>query len=129
MPILRSPDAAAVASPVRERRDLPLADTWNLHDIFPTWEAWDAACAQLEADIREYAALKGSLARGADALLTALRRSDELSQVVSKVYYFASLHYDEDQRSNEMNGRRQRVQLLHAQWRQAASWFSPELLA
>lgn len=129
MPILRSPDAAAVASPVRERRDLPLADTWNLHDIFPTWEAWDTACAQLEADIGAYAALKGSLARGADALLTALRRSDELSQVVSKVYYFASLHYDEDQRSNEANGRRQRVQLLHAQWRQAASWFSPELLA
>jgi oligoendopeptidase F len=128
MHTFRSPDAA-VASPVRERRDLPAADTWNLDDIFPSWDGWEAAYAQLDAEIRAYAGRQGSLARGAAALLDALRASDMLGQLAYRVYYYASLHYDEDQRNNDANGKRQRVQLLLAQWRQATSWFNPELLA
>ncbi len=47
MHILRSPEAA-VAVPVRERRDLAVADTWNLNDIFSSWEAWEEAYQKLE---------------------------------------------------------------------------------
>ncbi len=128
MHILRSPEAA-VAVPVRERRDLAVADTWNLNDIFSSWEAWEEAYQQLESSITAYAARQGTLARGPDSLLDALRASDELGQLAYRVYYFTSLHYDEDQRDNDANGKRQRVQLLLARWRQATSWFNPELLA
>src|SRR5262249_36484490 len=75
------------------------------------------------------AARQGTLARGADSLLGALRTSDALGQLAYKVYYYTSLHYDEDQRDNDANAKRQRVQLLLARWRQATSWFNPELLA
>ncbi len=128
MHILRSPEAA-VAVPVRERRDLAVADTWNLNDIFSSWEAWEEAYQKLESSINAYAARQGTLARGPDSLLDALRASDELGQLAYRVYYFTSLHYDEDQRDNDANGKRQRVQLLLARWRQATSWFNPELLA
>ena len=46
-----------------------------------------------------------------------------------RVWYFASLQYDEDQRNNDINARRQQVQILFAQQQQASSWFNPELLA
>ena len=46
-----------------------------------------------------------------------------------RVWYFASLQYDEDQRNNEINARRQQVQILFARQQQASSWFNPELLA
>ncbi len=128
MHILRSLEAA-VAVPVRERRDLAVADTWNLNDIFSSWEAWEEAYQKLESSITAYAARQGTLARGPDSLLDALRASDELGQLAYRVYYFTSLHYDEDQRDNDANGKRQRVQLLLARWRQATSWFNPELLA
>ena len=55
--------------------------------------------------------------------------NDRLGQVAYKVYCFASLTYDEDQRDTEVNGRKQQVQALLARWQQATSWFSPELLA
>jgi oligoendopeptidase F len=125
----RSPTESAAAAPVRERRDVPAAHTWNLADIFPTWEAWEAACRQLEADIGAYAVRKGSLASGGESLLEALRASDALGQLAYRVYYHASLNYDGDQRDNAANARRQRVQHLLAEWRQATSWFNPELLA
>jgi oligoendopeptidase F len=123
----RSPDAA-VAVAVRERRELPVADTWNLDDIFSSWDAWEASYATLDRSIDAYAKRQGTLARGAQSLLDALRASDELGQLAYKVYYYTSLHYDEDQRNNDANAKRQRVQLLLARWRQATSWFNPELL-
>src|SRR5206468_3799558 len=54
--------------------------------------------------------------------------SDDIGQLTYKVWFFASLKYDEDQRDNQINARRQQVQILFAKASQAAAWFNPELL-
>jgi oligoendopeptidase F len=112
----------------RRREEIPERFKWNLHDIFPNWEEWDAAYKQLEAGIDKYAALKGTLASGPAKLLEAFRLSEELGQLAYRVWYFPSLRYDEDQRDNAVNAKRQQVQILFARWKQAESWFNPELL-
>jgi oligoendopeptidase F len=112
----------------RRREEIPERFKWNLHDIFPNWEEWDAAYKQLEAGIEKYAALKGTLASGPAKLLEAFRLSEELGQLAYRVWYFPSLRYDEDQRDNAVNAKRQQVQILFARWKQAESWFNPELL-
>ena len=86
------------------------------------------ATSSLEAGIDRYAALKGTLAEGPDRLLEAFRLSEELGQLAYRVWYFPSLRYDEDQRDNTVNAKRQQVQILFARWKQAESWFNPELL-
>src|SRR5207248_8820984 len=101
---------------------------WNLTHIFPDWDAWQAAYDELEKKIATYAALHGSLAQGADRLLATMRLSDEIGQLTYKVWFFASLKYDEDQRDNPINARRQQVQILFAKANQASAWFNPELL-
>jgi oligoendopeptidase F len=119
------------ATPVRPR-DRALVDDahkWNLDDIYPDWTAWEAARAELDRRIDEYGGLKGTLGRGPDRLRAAFQLNDDLGQQAYKVHFYASLKYDEDQRDNAVNGRRQQVQALLARWQQATSWFSPELLA
>jgi oligoendopeptidase F len=54
---------------------------------------------------------------------------DDMGALSYRVWYYASLHYDEDQRNNEINARRQQVQILFAKQQQASSWFNPEVLA
>jgi oligoendopeptidase F len=112
----------------RPRADIPSQFTWNLGDIFPNWAAWDAGYRELDRRIDEFAALRGSLSSGPAAVLTAFRLNDELGQLAHKVWYFASLQYDEDQRDNAANARKQQVQLVLAKSSQASSWFNPELL-
>src|SRR5262249_42024247 len=46
-----------------------------------------------------------------------------------RIWYYASLSYDQDQRDNAANARRQRVQILLAKAQQETSWFNPELLS
>jgi oligoendopeptidase F len=123
-PLIQSPP------PVRSRNraEIPGRYKWKVGDIFQSWDAWESAYKQLEAGIERYAELKGTLASGPQALQTAFSLSEELGQLAYRVWYFPSLQYDEDQRDNTINARRQQVQILFAKWKQAESWFSPELL-
>ena len=121
---LETPAAPSFAN----RGDVPDRFKWNLHHIFSDWTEWQAAYDALETKIGAYAALQGSLAQGADRLLAAMKLSDDIGQVTYKVWYFASLKYDEDQRDNQINARRQQVQILFAKANQASAWFNPELL-
>jgi oligoendopeptidase F len=112
----------------RNRAEIPDRFKWNVEDIFPSWDAWEAAYRQLEAGVTRYAELKGTLAKGPASLLEAFRQSEALGQLAYRVWYYPSLQYDEDQRDNTVNARRQQVQILFARWKQVESWFSPELL-
>src|SRR5262245_51663190 len=113
--------------PARDR--IPARYTWDLSAICADWNAWQESYAQLDAAITAFTKFQGTLASGAEALLTAFTAMDTMGALSYRVWYFASLHYDEDQRDNDVNARRQQVQILFARQQQAASWFNPELLA
>jgi len=120
--------AGPTTARTRTRTEIDDRFKWDLTDIYPDWETWNTARTALEARIVEYGALKGTLAQGPDRLLAAFVLNDELGQLAHKVFFYPSLRYDEDQRDNQINARRQQVHALMARWQQATSWFSPELL-
>jgi oligoendopeptidase F len=117
---------ASALVPLREALDTRF--TWDLSAIFSSWEQWEEGFQLLERGIDGYRQFEGRLSAGSGQLLAALQEQDRLGQLAYRVWYYASLQYDQDQRDNTVNGRKQRVQLLIARWRQATSWFSPELL-
>jgi oligoendopeptidase F len=119
---------SVAAARTRDRHQIEDKYKWNLDDIFPSWAAWQEAYSTLEAGIDRFAALKGSLASGPEKLVEAFQLSDELGQLAYRVWYYPSLRYDEDQRDNDVNAKRQQVQILFARLQQAQSWFNPELL-
>jgi oligoendopeptidase F len=123
-----TPAAPGASTLVPARESLDQKYTWDLSSIFSSWEEWEAAFADLDRGIQAYKKYEGTLSQGADQLLLALKDRDALAQLSYKVWYYPSLQYDEDQRNNTINARRQRVQLLLAKWQQATSWFQPELL-
>ena len=99
----------------------------DLRPIFASWEDWELACDELGELVDRLARLQGTLSQ-APALLAVLRLQDELGQLAHRVWYYPSLTYDQDQRDNSVNAKRQRVQVLFARWEQAGAWFKPELL-
>jgi oligoendopeptidase F len=115
--------------PLPSRDAIPERYKWDLTAICRDWTAWQEDYRRLEAGIESFKTLQGSLARGPEALLAAFRVMDEMGALSYRVWYYASLQYDEDQRNNDVNARRQHVQILFARQAQAGAWFNPELLA
>src|SRR5262245_56341674 len=126
---LLKPAEASAAPALSERDQIADRFKWDLTRIYPDWNAWQAAYVELDARIDEFAGLRGSLEGGGpSALLRALTLRDQIGQLEYKVWYFASLCYDQDQRDNQVNAKRQQVQILFAKAAQASAWFDPELL-
>jgi oligoendopeptidase F len=125
---LLAPAEATAAPPLRDRDQIADRFKWNLTSIFEGWDAWHAGYLELDGRIAAFEALQGTLDSGPGSLLGALKLRDEIGQLAYKVWYFASLWYDQDQRDNEINARRQQVQILFAKEAQATAWFDPELL-
>jgi len=111
------------------RDAIPTRYKWDLASICQNWDEWHAAYTKLDQAIAAFPAFQGTLARGPERLLAAFTAMDAMGALSYRVWYFAALHYDEDQRNNEINARRQQVQILFAKQQQVSSWFNPELLA
>jgi len=111
------------------REEIPAEYKWDLNDIYPSWEAWSEGMAKMETLMEEYAALKGTLSQGPDALLKAFRLSDELGMLLYKVYRYPGLASAVDQKDNEIAGKFQQVQIAYAKFNTATAWFDPELLS
>jgi oligoendopeptidase F len=117
------------SGPVPDRDAIPVKYRWDLHSICSSWDEWSASYATLDAAIGAFKTRQGTLGQGPSSLLDAFKAMDAMGALAYQVWYFAALHYDQDQRNNEINGRRQQVQILFARQQQASSWFNPELLA
>jgi oligoendopeptidase F len=114
---------------LRPRGEIPSRYKWDLAAICRDWDEWTTLFRRLEAAIEAFKTFQGMLATGPARLLGAYRALDDMGALAYRVWYYAALQYDEDQRDNTINARRQQVQILFARQQQASAWFNPELLA
>ena len=120
--------AIAAKPETRVRADIPAKYRWDFAPIYPSWEAWDAGMKEMETKMDAFAALKGSLAKGPEAVLKAYNAYDEIGMLQYKVYRYPQLQRDVDTRNQEIAGKFQRVGAVFAKFGTATAWFAPELL-
>lgn len=115
--------------------DLPTRDQieekykWDLSDIYPDWEAWQADMEKIEGMMDEFADLKGTLTSGPEALIYAYRLNDQLDVLAYKVYRYPGLQSALDSRDNEIAAKLQEVQNLFARFNTKTAWLKPEMLS
>lgn len=112
----------------RVRAEIPSEYKWDFSTIFADWAAWESGMKEMQSKMDVYAALKGTLADGPEAILKAYRLDDEIGMLSYKVYCYASLQRDVDLRDQEIAGRFQEVRAMFAKFGTATAWFTPELL-
>jgi oligoendopeptidase F len=112
----------------RQRADIPDQYKWNLADIYPSLEAWQAAKDKVAAAIPGLAAWQGKLGSSAATLADALDATYALDKELSRVFVYASMRADEDMRNAESEGRRQQMVQLAAAFNAATAYLEPEIL-
>jgi len=112
-----------------ERAKIDARYKWNLDDIFPTEEAWEAAFKRCEGLVEEMKAKKGTLGQSCESLLSALQLRDKMGADLRHVGHYAFLHYALNMSDDKASGRVERLRGLGTRAGSALSWFTPELLA
>ena len=121
---------AGSAKPATQNRaEIGAQYQWDFSDIYPSWDAWEAALKETDAKMSAFAARKGTLKSGAAALLDAYRAFDEIGMLQYKIYRYPQLQRDVETRNQDVAGKFQRVGVLFAKFDTATAWFTPELLS
>lgn len=112
-----------------KRSEVPVDQTWNLEDIFPTKEAWEAEFNQVAGMISTVANFKGRLGECAKSLLECLEAQEALLKRLARVSAYASLHLAGDGTCPENQVMAGRASALGTRIRAAASFIRSEALA
>lgn len=105
------------------------AAQWDLADLYPSLDAWKAAREKVLAALPRLKSWQGRLGESAATLLGALEDMSVVSREAERVYIYASLKADEDQRVSEGQEREAQARDMYTALMEAVAWQSPEILA
>lgn len=80
----------------KRRAEVPVSQTWNLDDIFPSREAWEKELQAIVGDVTTVTKYQGHLGEGAKVLLDCLNAYEALLARGYRVVVYASLKLSED---------------------------------
>src|SRR5690242_7668724 len=111
-----------------KRSEVPAELTWNLETIFETTDAWEKAFTWVTDEQSKLTAYEGKLGTSAQTLYDALQLDNDISQVLGKLFAYASMRSDEDT-SNSVNlARISRTTTLASKVAAASAFMTPEIL-
>lgn len=113
----------------RDRAGIPVQETWNLADIYPSDEAWAAAKSALAARVDKILAFKGTLAKSPEQMLDCLKLNSELDRDLSRLLGYASMKSDQDTRDSKYQGMKQTLEQLATEFGAKSSFIAPEIAA
>ena len=109
-------------------RSRPEQIGWDLTEIFPSDDAWNAARTRLTARVATLSAFRGRLGESATVLREAFDAVSGTEKALARLYVYAFLKADEDRRVAAAQERRGLAASLLSEFSETVAFLSPELL-
>ncbi len=114
---------------MKNRNEIDEKYKWNVSAMYPDEADWEKdmdRCAELAS---AFAGYRGRLTGDAGTLLSALKDMEELERTFERVYVYARMKRDEDNRVSRYQSMTDRCAARAAEINAATAFFTPELLA
>ena len=112
---------------LKQREEIDDRYKWNIKAMYADEETWEKDFHRAEELAERFAGYAGTLGESAGHLLSALKDRDSLWMTAEKVYVYARMKKDEDNRVSRYQELSQRAQSLLSQISARTSFFTPEL--
>lgn len=119
----------AAGRQIPERALSDAAYQWRVSDIYADEANWQADVERVKTLTDQAAAYQGRLGQGPLLLLEYLHCQDQLSMLLNRVYLYAAMKRDEDNRVARYQAMRDTAEGLAVAVTAKLSFFEPELLA
>lgn len=111
------------------RNEVREEDTWNVADMYPTKEAWEADIEKIKACACELEKMEGKVAASAENLLFTLKKRAEMLEKTDFAFNYAERLFDEDQKNAEHQAMEAKAYAVYADASSRTSFIDPEILA
>ena len=118
-----------MAENIRERSQMDPAYTWQITDLYPDDNAWQADYERLQGVLQQLAGYAGHLNDSAATLLAFLQLQDQMAEQGDRLISYAYRKTDEDTRQAAYQEMSTRADNFIVAWGQALAFETPELLA
>jgi oligoendopeptidase F len=122
-----------IAVPLSGQSDIPqradIADEykWNLEDIYPSIDDWEADYLLVESQLDKFSDFKGKLKKSGKTILACFEIDEEVSKVLEDLFVYAYLNKDLDTRISDFQGLADRATALNIKYGEAVAFIEPEL--
>jgi oligoendopeptidase F len=120
--------AAALAAGAIHAQAVDPKDTWNLAEIYPSVEAWNADQAKLTAQLAELGKCAGQLGASAARFKQCMDLSTDMDKRIARMYVYASEKFADDTSVSASLELTQRAELLNSKLNEAQAFMRPEVL-
>ncbi|MCY8343046.1 oligoendopeptidase F [Bacillus haynesii] len=117
-----------VAEKRPKRSEVPQELTWNLTDLFSSYEAWEDALVKIEEDLVSIGSFKGRLHEGAVVLLDCLILQEKLLERLIRAAAYTHLRKSEDLTNPVNQADASRMAALQAKLNAGLSFIQSEIL-
>ncbi len=123
-----TPATKPATSDIPTRDQIEQQYKWNLADLYESDKAWENEFLALESKLSEAEQYVGKLTASAELLWNCLELRSDVSQRVSRLYQYAHLSRDLDNRQSKYQQMSDRAAALSSRIATAFSFIEPELL-
>jgi oligoendopeptidase F len=103
--------------------------SWNLDDIYKSWDLWDEDFAKLDNLMKEVEKYKGRLNENPDTFIKFLKLQEKADILSYKVYLYPNMKKDLNGNDGVAVDKLQRIMTLFSQYSTATAWVNPEILS
>lgn len=112
----------------RTRDQIDSKYKWNIKEMYPDEEQWKIDYKTVEDKAKDFTAYSGRLGESPKVLLEAMQKKDNIWLILERVYTYARMKKDEDNRVTQYQAMSDKASTLIAKTSSYLSFFIPELL-
>jgi len=102
---------------------------WDLTDLYASNETWETAFVDIQSRIQKLADLQGGFAESATSLADSMEKMSAVRKDFLRLFIYASMLNDEDQRVADSQQRLAKVRALGTEFSEVTSWVDPVLVS
>lgn len=113
---------------LKTREEIDCKYKWKIEKMYADINEWNKEFEKLKSTAPEILAFSGKLGE-AKELLAYLKKDEELSRLMEKLYVYAHLRCDENTANSEFQTLKSKIDTYSAELNSMTSYFVPEILA
>lgn len=115
-------------SMIKNRDEIAQQYKWDLNDIYPDWNQWEADLVKLKELMTEIPKYQGEISKNPKTFVEFINLEEKISRLLDKIYLYPYLQRDLDSTNEVASIKLQEIESIYANYSISSSWITPEIL-